>query len=517
MHLLQLREGQICLVKNLVKNIPRYAILSHTWGNDEEEVTFQDLLNGTGENKAGYSKIRSCGEQAGRDGLEYFWVDTCCIDKTNSVELSEAINSMFRWYKDADICYAYLADVDEWQDIDGSRWFKRGWTLQELLAPKSMFFYNCNWEGIDTRGNMSPTIFRITGIPARVISLNFSGKYSFAQVISWAAGRETTREEDMAYCLLGLLEVNMSLIYGEGSRAFERLQEAFMKTSTDHSLFSWVGPGPNRGPLARSPEEFRKSKDFLIGSSPSSEFSMTNRGLRIDLPLMQLGDGTFAAILDVYDRQNCRYAIYLEQQSPGVYRRIRYTESLHKVGPSETLPAPETIYIESAVPRILGRDQPLPRGNEYELRIDFRTALLYGFCLEKYYSIDFELNKWETLDDGFLVLTLIASGQYGGLLFHNAENGQQFVVALGVHNYEAWLDITDIGADETLESAVDQYYHLRKNCYNQDPSCRCGPPWETLQRMAKPLSGRLSVYVSIHKTEVEREFTVDISIRSGGE
>lgn len=141
--------------------------------------------------------------------------------------------------------------------------------------------------------------------------------------------------------------------------------------------------------------------------------------------------------------------------------------------------------------------------------------MLYGFCLEKYYSIDFELNKWEALDDGFPVLTLIASGQYGGLLFHDAESGDQFIVALGVHNYEAWFDITGLRVDETLESAVDRYYHLRKNCYDEDPSCRCGP--HNLQSMAKPLSGRLSVYVSIHNTEVEREFTVNISIRSAGE
>src|SRR5467141_5309047 len=91
--------------------IPRYAILSHTWGADTEEVSFKDMIDGTGKRKTGYNKIRFCGEQAGRDGLEYFWIDTCCIDKSSSAELHEAINSMFRWYRDASKCYVYLADV----------------------------------------------------------------------------------------------------------------------------------------------------------------------------------------------------------------------------------------------------------------------------------------------------------------------------------------------------------------------------------------------------------------------
>jgi hypothetical protein len=515
MRLLKLTSnGKLSLTKNFVKNCPAYAILSHTWGDDEEEVTFQELLEGSGESKPGYRKIRSCGEQAASDGLQYFWADTCCIDKTNSVELSEAINSMFRWYQDADACYVYLSDVDTSRDLDQSRWFRRGWTLQELLAPKHMYFFNREWEQIDTRANLSPTISRITGIPARVISLNFSGNYSVAQVISWAAGRETTREEDVAYSLLGLLGVNMPLIYGEGLRAFERLQQEFMRTSTDHSLFSWVGPGIERGPFARSPEEFRHCKDISVGKSHSLDFSLTNRGLRIDLPLIKLGDGNFAAVLDVYGRDQCRRAIYLKEERAGVYRRVRCTEELHKLGPSEVIPALTTVYIEPAVPRILGRDRPPPQGDEYSFRKDFRAALLHGFCLKQYYSIDEQLNSWKTLNDGLLVLTLINSGQYGGLWFKNAESGDQFIVVLGAHNYEAWLDITDIGVDETFESVVDEYYHFRKTCYDDNRICRCGVPWKSLQRMTKPLLGGLSVHVSINSTDLEREFTVDILINS---
>jgi hypothetical protein len=110
--------GQLSLTKDFIgDNIPKYAILSHTWGADVEEVIFQDLMNRTGENKSGYKKIDFCRDQAERDGLRYFWVDTCCIDKANSTELAEAINSMFRWYRNAAKCYVYLSDVST-NDLD---------------------------------------------------------------------------------------------------------------------------------------------------------------------------------------------------------------------------------------------------------------------------------------------------------------------------------------------------------------------------------------------------------------
>ena len=319
MRLLELKyNGEFSLTKDLIHKIPPYAILSHTWGADNEEVTYKNLAEGTGKEKIGYRKIQLCGKQATRDRLQYFWVDTCCIDKTNSTELSEAINSMFKWYQDAVICYVYLSDVQNHRDLDGSRWFRRGWTFQELLAPKYMAFFDYKWEKLDTRSNLSPAISRITGIPRRILLLDVSGEYSVAQIMSWAAGRETTREEDMAYCLLGILGVNMPLIYGEGKRAFERLQEEFMRTSTDHSLFSWRGTGAERGPFARSPIEFQHCKDFTIGKEHSLDFVMTNRGLRITLPLISAEDGHFAAVLDCHGPDGCRLAIYLKEVHPEV-------------------------------------------------------------------------------------------------------------------------------------------------------------------------------------------------------
>ncbi len=154
MRLLECIDGKFKLTDDLVRNIPRYAILSHTWGPDTEEVTFKDLVDGAKEDKIGYQKIRFCAEQASRDGLQYFWVDTCCIDKTNNNELSTAINSMFRWYQNAARCYVYLSDLtvsgyEKGQQLEPGwesafrthRWFTRGWTLQELLAPASVEFF----------------------------------------------------------------------------------------------------------------------------------------------------------------------------------------------------------------------------------------------------------------------------------------------------------------------------------------------------------------------------------------
>jgi hypothetical protein len=149
------------------KYVPAYAILSHTW--DEEEVTFQDFLEDRNrlQQLRGYKKIISCCRLASDDGYQYLWVDTCCINKNSSAELSEAINSMYEWYHYAGICYAYLGDMDDAVEIAAnarsmleegptmsadeimkeprlasSRWFSRGWALQDLLATSHVRFYS---------------------------------------------------------------------------------------------------------------------------------------------------------------------------------------------------------------------------------------------------------------------------------------------------------------------------------------------------------------------------------------
>ncbi|EHK17332.1 uncharacterized protein TRIVIDRAFT_137229, partial [Trichoderma virens Gv29-8] len=226
---------------------PPYAILSHTWGLDE--VTFADFTNvPKRESKAGFSKIKQTCKQALKDGLSYAWVDTCCINKESSSELSEAINSMFRWYRDAAICYAYLEDVPEETNssitnsslINHCRWFTRGWTLQELLAPWDIVFFAANWATIGRKTGLGATIEQITGIPRAILTGDSRlDQVSVASRMNWAAKRQTTREEDIAYCLMGVFDVNMPMMYGEGKKAFIRLQEEILRQTEDDSLFAW--------------------------------------------------------------------------------------------------------------------------------------------------------------------------------------------------------------------------------------------------------------------------------------
>ncbi|KAK0632802.1 heterokaryon incompatibility protein-domain-containing protein [Immersiella caudata] len=228
---------------------PPYAILSHTWGDDAEELTFDDVKMGSID-KAGVGSIKFHGScrQAAKDGFGYVWIDTCCIDKTNLVELSEAINSMFRWYRCASVCYAYLSDVPGDDDprklaskFSTSRWFGRGWTLQELLAPKRLRFYHAGWGCLGTKGTMRTVVGKITGIPYKILlGITELQSMSVAQRMSWAARRETKRKEDLAYCLLGIFDVTMPMIYGEGAdQAFLRLQEQIMRMTRDDSILAW--------------------------------------------------------------------------------------------------------------------------------------------------------------------------------------------------------------------------------------------------------------------------------------
>ena len=223
--------------------IPPYAILSHTW-DDGQEVTFRDLMDGTGRSKSGYDKIQFCGQHAERDGLQYFWVDTCCIDKSNHVELQKAINSMFRWYQQAAKCYVYLSDVStaKRKACDGvseytwepafrqSRWFTRGWTLQELLAPIVVEFFSRQRKKLGDKRSLRQQIHEITGIPVAALNGARLSQFSDKERFSWIQPRQTKVEEDKAYSLLGIFDVEMPLRYGEGSAsAFRRLDEEIDK------------------------------------------------------------------------------------------------------------------------------------------------------------------------------------------------------------------------------------------------------------------------------------------------
>jgi hypothetical protein len=154
MYLLDVHSRKL---KYFAGEVPLYAILSHTWGDDE--ITFQDIGTARVEERTGYAKVDKTCELATEHGLDYVWIDTCCIDKSSSAELSEAINSMYRWYQNATVCYAYLSDVhaegsspaEMGKQIRKSRYFTRGWTLQEIIAPSIVAFSNVNWREIGTK------------------------------------------------------------------------------------------------------------------------------------------------------------------------------------------------------------------------------------------------------------------------------------------------------------------------------------------------------------------------------
>ena len=232
--------------------------------------------------KPGYDKIRLCGEQAIRDDLIYFWVDTCCIDKSSSAELQEAINSMFEWYRKSTVCYVYLFDVADNPvllphncDLSRARWFTRGWTLQELIAPVTARFYTRDWQCLGTKKSLADILARITSIPSRVLTGSVAlESNSVAQRMSWASRRQTSRREDIAYSLMGIFSVNIPMLYGEGDRAFRRLQEEIIKSTDDHSIFAWRYPQSNTsegvicGLLAEHPRFFVDSPAVRTAGFP---------------------------------------------------------------------------------------------------------------------------------------------------------------------------------------------------------------------------------------------------------
>ncbi len=367
---------------------PPYAILSHTWSeNAADEVTFQQFTTIPHATLAqtqplGFAKIQQTCRLALDQGLNWAWVDTCCIDKSSSAELTESINSMWRWYRAAEVCFAFLEDLEleggltvgeavvdsETGGIDAAvrtrrsrrssverterrlelfgrcRWFTRGWTLQELIAPRWLEFHNSRWDFFGEKSSMSVALSEITRIRAEVLRWDDPDALltiSVAERMSWAAGRQTTRVEDAAYSLLGLFGVNMPLLYGEGDRAFIRLQEEIIKESNDLSLFSWsIDNGRSAdqtywGILAPSPREFAHCGNIETWVDPmhSSECTITSKGLRITpVPGGGLrpgpeGTGTYIMDLQCYRRgtehQHRHLGVMLRQQGCDVYTRMR--------------------------------------------------------------------------------------------------------------------------------------------------------------------------------------------------
>lgn len=323
---------------------PRYAILSHRWYN--RECTFQDYdpdsIRTPDPKTKCYSpqawKIRGACAQARVDGLKWLWIDTCCINKESSAELSEAINSMFRWYRDSFVCYVYLNDVTvhtgfrvcdrsgKQRGLAYSEWFYRGWTLQELLAPKVLAFFDRDWRCIGSRSALASDIEQITGIGAEYLDGSKNMKNACIAVkMSWMAGRKTTRIEDRAYSLLGIFDINLTPVYGEREKSFLRLQRALLESCTDESLFAWRASKNatsmpramdmrecregDWGLLAPSPDYFRSCGDLTIkGRGNRSRradggFILTQQGIRLNVPAEDCWDddskrSTFDAFMD---------------------------------------------------------------------------------------------------------------------------------------------------------------------------------------------------------------------------
>ncbi|CAN9152893.1 unnamed protein product [Alternaria alternata] len=325
-------------------SVPGYAILSHTWGSEADEVTLQDLLaisrgsESSKKNRLGYRKINETCQKAKSTGIEYCWVDTCCIDKTSSAELSEAINSMFRWYRDAVICYVLLSDFEigdsrDLTPIGKCRWFKRGWCLQELVAPQRVEFFNRSWNFLGSRKDLSDQISKITAIAKNVLTGEVPiAKLPVAQRLAWAANRDTTRKEDIAYCLLGIFDIHMPILYGEGTRAFIRLQEEIMKQSNDRSIFASEQPDDASrycSLLAPGPECFAQCAHLVHIEShvyQGSAYSLTNRGLQFSETELCIDYATGIYVLPLYCMLR-RGAVVgeglpLEQVGPNLFARL---------------------------------------------------------------------------------------------------------------------------------------------------------------------------------------------------
>ena len=313
----------------------RYAILSHVWQDNEQ--TFHSI----GPHFDVTPKIRECCNHARLQGFHWIWVDTCCINKTNSVELSEAINSMYKWYANATVCFAYLYDVKVGENpatpgssFRRSVWFTRGWTLQELIAPKAIVFFSGDWKVLGTKDFLADLLEDITGVEVGVLTSRTPlSSISVARRLSWASSRNTTRVEDAAYSLMGLFDINMPTIYGEGPRAFRRLQEEIMRTSPDHTLFTW-GPSltlrsrtqpalnsSNNASLDRLPDRRISLESYLLAPSASSFVTLPHFPTPTSVP-----HSDFTASLKAFNRSELLGGSLLDEVRSDVFCLSAYVD-----------------------------------------------------------------------------------------------------------------------------------------------------------------------------------------------
>lgn len=453
------------------RKIPDYAILSHTW-QEGQEVLFADMSSGieTALGKSGFRKLQYSCKQAQNDGYEYIWIDTCCIDKGSSAELSEAINSMFAWYQKAEKCYAYLADFPAnpaLTSLAQSKWFTRGWTLQELIAPHTVVFYSSDWLELGTKWTLCNQIATRTGIDEEVLSGRKTlASRSIARRMSWACKRDTTRTEDQAYCLMGLFDVNMPMLYGEGSKAFLRLQEEIMKYSDDQSLFAWTDPAADedehKGLLATSPRYFEKGGDIVPYTSDwdqkSAPFSISNKGLCIDICLTRWKDDIYAAAINCPAPPNFEgfLGIYLKRlaSNDGQFARVQ-TRTLCRLSAKGN---PETVYIRQSQVQTTAQD--VYRLHVFQLRQGPTVSADSGYTAryaagssvtseEAAHLAKFAPKAWsKSLQTTFKIS--LAAGQLAGVIYFERHDGKRLLVLLGsLAGFTVGFDAVDINQEIT--------------------------------------------------------------------
>lgn len=512
-----------------------YAILSHRW--DEEEVSFRDMKDGKGPEMVGFEKIKGCCAQAASEGWQYVWIDSCCIDKSSSAELSEAINSMFRWYQDAQVCYAYLSDVPG-NDVDPelpsssfrhSIWFTRGWTLQELLAPSTVVFYNRDWIEIGTKSSLYDKIMSITAIKP----LSQFQNASVAQKMSWASKRQTTRVEDMAYCLMGLFGVNMPPLYGEGENAFRRLQLEILGKEDDESIFVWNNQlsdnTGNTGLLAHSPAAFVDSGDVKMWTSGIERppFTMTNKGLRMELrliPLAHLSDFGFEnmhkslVLKGIHDV--CLAPLHCKQHDDKIGLLLWPRISAHSKEPQfcrypDQLVFWDGVAIEDYPMQVVYVKQPDSAG----LRalggisccfwIKTRSLVEHGFSDSHRHSSPLDSSDWEFVDDGLRLSISHLTYRpktYATIMFTN-KSSDRFVLFLEVDSRgAAGANILIPLGNRPLEDITKTFANSREE--NGLPLC--------VDRISRGIRSGLRVDVVLRKERLdtgEKHNVVDITVR----
>ena len=449
-------------------NTTAYAILSHRWVEDTE-VDYEEMVGLAKmdveerdeiRQRLGYRKIWDTCQQAKKDGYEWVWVDTCCIDKRSSAELSEAINSMYRWYENSRVCYAYLHDIldpsfptrsnkDIYPNSNGwPEWFSRGWTLQEMIAPRDVQFFNKHWGPIGDKPCLAAMLEYITRVPQRILTHGLTGnRPCVAQIMSWAANRMTTRVEDRAYSLMGLLDVNMPMLYGEGQKAFHRLQLEIIRSSNDQSIFVWDLGGEWTGNiLANDPKCFERcsamelmNHDEFIGSLkeyiPAEElpliqedcfgtFPITNRGIHIWMLLDRYhsSDSVFKVVLP------CRVR---PQAAPICFDLVLWNSNYYR----HYFPNPPPTERNLQFRQVYLRYQDTFPGITFE--IDDSAVVENGFTCRNMYPLKFEGNT----------LTVTGTSPFGARAYSNDQRDCHFAVAFGQCLDQGWVHVTNYSGE----------------------------------------------------------------------